>query len=129
MNLKSYIKRRIISSFTLRICLSSLLAAIRKFRGRDVSRKRSLTTRREERRLYSLAKLSHLCLNTWIRLLWNSHTTILPSLRIAVENGFFNSPLPLPSLPNFVTNFPLSSNTWTLWFALSQITPLAILLC
>ena len=34
-------------------CLSSLLAAIRKFRGRDVFRERSLTTRREERRLYS----------------------------------------------------------------------------
>ena len=48
---------------------------------------------------------------TWIRLLFLSHTTILPSLRFAVENGNFNSPLPLPSLPKFVTNFPLSSNT------------------
>ena len=46
----------------------------------------------------------------WIRLLSLSHTTFLPSLRFAVEYGNFNSPLSLPSLPNFVTNFPLSSN-------------------
>ena len=45
---------------------------------------------------------------TWIRLLFVSHTTILPSLRFAVDTGNFNSPL---TLPNFVTNFPLSSNT------------------
>ena len=32
--------------------LSSLIAAIRKFRGRDVFRERSLTTRSEERRFY-----------------------------------------------------------------------------
>ena len=48
---------------------------------------------------------------TWIRLLLKSHTTILPSLRFAVDTGQLNSPLLLPSLPNFVTNFPLSSNT------------------
>ena len=61
--------------------------------------------------LFASYRLFHVCSNTWIRLLLNSHTTILPSLRIAVENGLLNSPLPLPSLPNFVTNFPLSSNT------------------
>ena len=61
------VKRRIISSSTLRICLSSLLAAIRKFRGRDVSSERSLTTRSEERRSYLQAKLFHLWSNTWIR--------------------------------------------------------------
>ena len=48
---------------------------------------------------------------TWIRLFSLSHTTILPSLRFAVDTGHLNSPLSLPSLPNFVTNFPLSSNT------------------
>ena len=47
---------------------------------------------------------------TWIRLFSLSHTTILPSLRFAVDTGHLNSPLSLPSLPNFVTNFPLSSN-------------------
>ena len=61
--------------------------------------------------LFAGYRLFHVCSNTWIRSLFKSHTTILPSLRIAVEYGFFNSPLPLPSLPNFVTNFPLSSNT------------------
>ena len=38
---------------TLKNCLSSVFAAIRKFRGGHVSRERSLTTRSEERRLYS----------------------------------------------------------------------------
>ena len=96
-------------------CLSSLLAAIRKFRGRDVFRERSITTRSEERRLHSQVRLFHLCSNIWIRLLFISHTTIVPSPRFAVATGFLNSPLPLPLLPNFVTNFPLSSNNWTLW--------------
>ena len=48
---------------------------------------------------------------TWIRLFSLSHTTILPSLRFAVDTGHLNSPLSLPSLPNFVTNFPLRSST------------------
>ena len=48
---------------------------------------------------------------TWIRLFSLSHTTILPSLRVAVDTGHLNSPLPLPSRPNFVTNFPLRSST------------------
>ena len=48
---------------------------------------------------------------TWIRLFSLSHTTILPSLRFAVDTGHLNSPLSLPSLPNFVTNFPLRSTT------------------
>ena len=39
---------------------------------------------------------------TWIRLFSLSHTTILPSLRFAVDTGHLNSPLPLPSLPKFV---------------------------
>ena len=51
---------------------------------------------------------------TWIRLLRLSHTTILPSLRFAVDLGKLNSPLSLPLLPNFATNFPLSSNTCNL---------------
>ena len=53
----------------------------------------------------------HTSSNIWIRLLPNSDTTILPSLRFAVDIGQFNSPFPLPSVPNFVTNLPLSSNT------------------
>ena len=48
---------------------------------------------------------------TWIRLFSLSHTTILPSLRGAVDTGHLNSPLPLPSHPNFVTNLPLRSST------------------
>ena len=48
---------------------------------------------------------------TWIRLFSLSHTTILPSLRFAVDTGHLNSPLSLPALPNFVTNFPLRSST------------------
>ena len=48
---------------------------------------------------------------TWIRLFSLSHTTILPSLRVAVDTGHLNSPFPLPSHPNFVTNFPLRSST------------------
>ena len=48
---------------------------------------------------------------TWIRLFSLSHTTILPSLRFAVDTGHLNSPLPLPSLPKFVKNFPLRSST------------------
>lgn len=40
---------------------------LRKFGCRDVSRERSLTTRIEERWLYSQARLFHLCSNTWIR--------------------------------------------------------------
>ena len=48
---------------------------------------------------------------TWIRLFSLSHTTILPSLRVAVDTGHLNSPLPLPSRPNFVTNLPLRSTT------------------
>ena len=48
---------------------------------------------------------------TWIRLFSLSHTTILPSLRVAVDTGHLNSPLPLPSLPKFVKNFPLRSST------------------
>ena len=48
---------------------------------------------------------------TWIWLFSLSHTTILPSLRVAVDTGHLNSPLPLPSRPNFVTNLPLRSTT------------------
>ena len=40
--------------------------------------------------------------------------------RIAVELGDINSPLSVPLLPNFVTNFPHSSNTWVLWLVESQ---------
>ena len=40
--------------------------------------------------------------------------------RIAVELGNINSPLSVPLLPNFVTNFPHSSNTWVLWLVESQ---------
>ena len=57
-----------------------------------------------------LVRSYYISSKTWIRLLSLSHTTILPSLRFAVESGFLNSALSLPSLPNFVTNFPLSSN-------------------
>ena len=48
---------------------------------------------------------------TWIRLFSLSHTTILPSLRFAVDTGHLNSPLSLPAPPNFVTNLPLRSST------------------
>ena len=58
-----------------------------------------------------LVRSYYILSNTWIRLLFISHTTILPSLRFAKDLGNLNSPLSLPSLPNFVTNFPLSSNT------------------
>ena len=57
-----------------------------------------------------LVRSYYILSNTWIRLLFISHTTILPSLRFAKDLGNLNSPLSLPSLPNFVTNFPLSSN-------------------
>ena len=56
----------------------------------------------------------------WIRLFLWSDTTILPSLRTAVEAGFLNSPILPPFVPNFVTNLPFRSNTWTLWFNSSQ---------
>ena len=59
-----------------------------------------------------LVRSCYILSKTWIRLLFVSHTTIiLPSLRFAVDLGNFNSPLSLPLLPNFVTHFPLSSNT------------------
>ena len=61
-----------------------------------------------------LVRSYYILSKTWIRLLSLSHTIILPSLRFAVDLGNLNSPLSLPSLPNFVTNFPLSSNTCTL---------------
>ena len=40
----------------------------------------------------------------------------------AVEIGNINSPLSLPLLPNFVTNFPHSSNTRVPWLVESQTT-------
>ena len=58
-----------------------------------------------------LVRTYYILSKTCIRWLSISHTTIFPSLRFAVDTGRLNSPLSLPSLPNFVTNFPLSSNT------------------
>ena len=57
-----------------------------------------------------LVRSYYILSKTWIRLFFLSHTTILPSLTFAVDLGKLNSPLSLPLLPNFVTNFPLSSN-------------------
>ena len=64
--------------------------------------------------IIALVRSYYILSKTWIRLFSLSHTTILPSLRFAVALGKLNSPLSLPSLPNFVTNFPFSSNTCTL---------------
>ena len=41
-------------------------------------------------------------------------------LSTAVEITVLNSPSLFPFDPNFVTNFPISSNTRTLWFEVSQ---------
>ena len=46
-------------------------------------------------------------------------TGMQPSLSTAVEITVLNSPSLFPFDPNFVTNFPLSSNTRTLWFEVS----------
>src|SRR5947208_353185 len=64
--------------------------------------------------------------NFWMRLLSRSPTKTFPLPSTATPQGTLNCPSPLPPLPHFVMNVPMSVNFWTLALSLSATKTFAL---